>query len=182
MWDRADILERLAFLRRADIEFTRFGAIGHRYLLNQPLPESEVTAFETRHGVALPEDYRSFVLEVGDGGAGPFYGIFRLDRSDLAIYDNEDLVPGFLAGAFPHTQSWNELSNGTPESEEEYFDPAHIRGSLNVSHQGCGYMVRLVLNGPQRGTLWEDGRCSDGGVSPFAPGFADWYLQWLNQP
>lgn len=30
-------------------------------------------------------------------------------------------------------------------------------------------MVRLVLNGPQRGTLWEDGRCSDTGITPFAP-------------
>jgi hypothetical protein len=43
-------------------------------------------------------------------------------------------------------------------------------------------MVRLVLNGPQRGTLWEDGRCSDTGITPFDPGFAAWCLQWLNDP
>ena len=41
-------------------------------------------------------------------------------------------------------------------------------------------MVRLVLNGPQRRTLWEDGRCSDMGITPFASGFAAWYLHWLN--
>ncbi|MEV6217309.1 SMI1/KNR4 family protein [Nocardia sp. NPDC051833] len=158
------------------------GAGRHRYLLNRPLAESEVSAFEARHGVELPEDYRSFIVEVGDGGAGPFYGIFRLDRTDLDGRDGADLVPGFLAGAFPHTQSWNELGDGTPEAEDEYFDPAHIRGSLDVSHQGCGYMVRLVLDGPHRGALWEDGRCSGSGVSPFALGFADWYLRWLNRP
>jgi hypothetical protein len=138
---------------------------------------SAVTAFEARYGVSLPEDYRAFLLEVGDGGAGPFYGVHRLDRSDLYAADREDLLPGFLAGAFPHTQSWNDLGDGSPEAEEECDDPALVRGSLNLSHQGCGYMVRLVLNGPQRGTLREDGRCSDMDItrSPLAspPGTCD---------
>jgi hypothetical protein len=180
LWDRAEVVGRLNFLQRADPGFTRFGSAKHRYLLNQPLTQSEVTAFEARYAVSLPEDYRSFLLEVGDGGAGPFYGIFRLDRSHLSARD--DLLPGFLAGEFPHAKPWNDVGDNGPDSEEEYFDPAHICGSLNLSHQGCGYMVRLVLNGPQRGTLWEDGRCSDTGITPFAPGFAAWYLRWLNDP
>jgi hypothetical protein len=182
LWDRAEVAARLDFLRRADPGFARFGSAAHRYLLNQPLTPSGVAAFESRHGVSLPEDYRSFLLEVGDGGAGPFYGIFRLDRSDLPDRCDDDLRPGFLAGEFPHAQPWNDVGESGPESEEEYCDPAHIRGSLNLTHQGCGYMVRLVLNGPQRGTLWEDGRCSDMGITPFAPSFAAWYLRWLNDP
>lgn len=180
-WDRVEVVEHLDFMRRTDPGLTRFGAAAHRYSLNPPLAESEVTAFEARYGLSLPEDYRDFLLEVGDGGAGPFYGLYRLDRSDLGPRDDEDLLPGFLAGSFPHDRSWNS-DYDSPEGEEEYFDPAHIRGSLNLSHQGCGYMVRLVLNGPQRGTLWEDGRCSDMGITPFAPGFAAWYRQWLRNP
>jgi hypothetical protein len=182
LWDRAEVAGRLDILRRTDRRFTRFGSEAHRYRLNQPLTPSEVTAFESRYGLSLPGDYRSFLLEVGDGGAGPFYGIFRLDRSDLPDRCAEDLLPGFLAEEFPHTQPWNDVGDFGPEAEEKYDDPAHIRGSLNLSHQGCGYMVRLVLNGPQRGTLWEDGRCSDMGITPFAPGFAAWYLRWLNDP
>jgi SMI1 / KNR4 family (SUKH-1) len=181
LWDRAEVAGRLDFLRRADPGFARFGSAAHRYLLNQPLTPSEVAAFESQYGVSLPEDYRSFLLEVGDGGAGPFYGVFRLDRSDLPARCDDDLLPGFLAGEFPHAQPWNDVGESGPESEEEYCDPAHIRGSLNLTHQGCGYMVRLVLNGPQRGTLWEDGRCSDMGITPFAPGFAAWYLRWLTR-
>lgn len=99
LWDRAGVVDRLDFLRRADPGFTRFGSAKHRYLLNQPLTQSEVTAFEARYGLSLPEDYRSFLLEVGDGGAGPFYGIFLLDRSRPSARD--DLLPGFLAGDFP---------------------------------------------------------------------------------
>jgi SMI1/KNR4 family protein SUKH-1 len=85
-WDRAEIAGRLDFLRRTDPGFTRFGCEEHRYLLNEPLTESEVTGFEDRYGVSLPEEYRAFLLQVGDGGAGPFYGIFRLDRSFAAWY------------------------------------------------------------------------------------------------
>jgi hypothetical protein len=178
-WDRAEVVDRLDFLRRTDPGFARFGSAAHRYSLNQPLTESEVTAFESRHGVSLPEDYRGFLLEVGDGGAGPFNGIFRLDRSGLSARDGEDLLPGFLAGTFPHAGPWNELGDGSPAAEGAYCDPVQVRGSLNLCHQGCGYMVRLVLNGPQRGALWEDGRCSDMGITPFAPDFAAWYLRWL---
>lgn len=177
MWDRTEVIDRLDVLRRTDPGFTRFGSARHRYVLNEPLSESEVSAFEAHYDVCLPEEYRSFLLEVGDGGAGPFYGIFRLDRTGLR--HPEDLLPGFLAGPFPHSAAWNEPGDGSPEAEDKYFDPSHIRGSLNLSHQGCGYMVRLVLNGPQRGALWEDGRCSDAGITPFAPGFADWYRGWL---
>jgi hypothetical protein len=182
-WDRAEVVTRLDFLRRTDPGLARFGAVAHRYSLNPPLAEHEVAAFEARHGVSLPEDYRTFVLQVGDGGVGPFCGVLRLDRSDLSERDRgEDLLPGFLTGSFPHVQPWNEPGDGSPEAEEEYFDPARIRGSLNLSYQGCGYTVRLVLGGPQRGTLWEDGRCGDMGITPFAPGFAPWYLQWLRDP
>ena len=187
-WDRAEIVGRLDFLRRTDSGFTRFGCEDHRYLLNEPLTESEVAAFEARYCVSLPEEYRTFLRQVGDGGAGPFYGIFRLDRSSLPAYypgcpyPPEDLLPGFLAGSFPLTQPWNEPDDCSPEGGGERVDPAPIRGSLNLSHQGCGYMVRLVLNGSQRGALWEDGRCSDMGIKPFAPGFAAWYLRWLSDP
>ena len=53
-WDRAEIAARLDVLRRADPGFTRFGAEAHHYLLNQPLTQSEVTAFEARYGLSLP--------------------------------------------------------------------------------------------------------------------------------
>src|SRR6266576_3533357 len=64
--DRAGVAGRLDFLRRTDPGLMRFGSAAHSYLLNPPLTESEIAAFEARHGLSLPGDYRSFVLEVGE--------------------------------------------------------------------------------------------------------------------
>lgn len=69
--DRSTVLRRLAELDRRDQRRRVFGAASHQYKLNPSLPVSVVQAFEGRYGVSLPEDYRLFITEVGNGGAGP---------------------------------------------------------------------------------------------------------------
>lgn len=82
MWDARRIHARLAAVRDADPGFARFGASQHRYRLGPVLSEADVEAFEVRRGVTLPAAYRSFLLHVGDGGAGPHYGLLRLEGTD----------------------------------------------------------------------------------------------------
>ncbi|MFI0453577.1 SMI1/KNR4 family protein [Actinomadura sp. 6N118] len=173
MWDRIKVLARLAAMGGADPVLEAFGASTHRYRLNPPLPEADLVSFETRHGVRLPSEYREFLLQVGNGGAGPYYGLFPLDD-----YPPLEALPSehtdFLSTPFPHTQAWNP-----PYDAPGYEDDVHVIGSLPIVHEGCGYIVRLVVSGPERGKLWEDGRCSDMGIRPFNSGFQRWYRTWL---
>lgn len=77
----ARILKKLELAKQADPDFEVFGAKSHRYIVNLPASTDTVLYFEKRYGVALPDAYKRFILEVANGGpkrsaAGPFYGIF----------------------------------------------------------------------------------------------------------
>ncbi|MDE7327536.1 MAG: SMI1/KNR4 family protein, partial [Lachnospiraceae bacterium] len=86
-------------LKRAgekDSDFSRFGANSHKYQLNSPASEDTIAAFETRFGIVLPEGYRNFLLWMGNGGAGPFYGLFKLGETNpcqLSDYQNGAVLP-----------------------------------------------------------------------------------------
>lgn len=50
--------------------------------------ESALASFERAHQLSLPEDYRSFLARIGDGGPGPGQGLSTvaadLDGNDCA--------------------------------------------------------------------------------------------------
>jgi hypothetical protein len=61
-------MQKIEWLRTLDKACRLFGASTHRYELNASLKPEEVAAFEERHNVCLPEDYKDFILNVGNGG------------------------------------------------------------------------------------------------------------------
>ena len=79
-----------------DQDLSRFGAYEHKYQLNPPASAEAVAAFEARFHVSLPEGYRSFLLWMGNGGAGPFYGLYRLGEAEpgqLPDYSGGAVLP-----------------------------------------------------------------------------------------
>lgn len=71
------ILQKLKEVRQKGL--TCFGAESHKYLLNPPIDDESLVDFEKDHGIKLPPDYRSFLRFAGNGGAGPYYGIYKLE-------------------------------------------------------------------------------------------------------
>lgn len=189
MWDAKDIHARLSAARDADPGFQQFGARRHRHRLGPVLGEADVAAFEAWHRVTLPGAYRTFLLEVGNGGAGPHYGLFSLDGDGLRADDLEERsLAGHLATPFPHTHAWNPdyyvHADERPRpvdaiTEDDYFDVRQTSGSLIIAEFGCGAFHRLVITGPARGEVWFDDRPSDGGLTPETD-FRTWYETWLH--
>lgn len=157
-----------------------------------PKKEAELAWFEQQHGIQLPEGYRTFLLRVTNGGAGPFYGLLRLESGRVDDIDYPDagrlLDP---SQPFPHTEPWNlENTSGLDhaEFETEYFAPKWANGLLRIANYGCGISVNLVVNGPDYGKIWVDDRANDGGFYPDhllgnqqRIEFLDWYELWLDQ-
>ncbi|WP_412539292.1 SMI1/KNR4 family protein [Longispora sp. K20-0274] len=176
------VTDKLAAARELPAAAKAFGADSHGFHLGPPVPEAEVAAFEERHGVTLPAEYRAFVTRVGhggpgpQGGAGPFYGLLPLDRwaeaLELEPTDTVLATPFPVDPDFAYLDWWSEVGLGV---DDEPFP-----GAIALGHEGCGHLSVLVVTGAARGrvssTYW-DGAGPQ--LSP-APDFLSWYENWLD--
>lgn len=80
---REVVLARLRELSTWDRRRRLFGAESHHYRLNPPATPAQVKAFEAQHKISLPVAYRRFIVNIGDGGAGPFYGLAPLSQLEV---------------------------------------------------------------------------------------------------
>ncbi|SEF21725.1 HEAT repeat-containing protein [Amycolatopsis pretoriensis] len=176
---RARIVEKLdraaADPRLRDL----FGAGHHRFRLNPALPADEIATFEAEHDIRLPESYRTFLLEVGDGGAGPGYGLLRLADAYAEVSDS---FRGHLRTPSPFSPGqWyeNDWWDGFWGPGDE---PDPVQGTLAVVHHGCTGYTHLVVSGPGRGRLV---RLDLNGVpAPYVledEDFLAWYHRWLDE-
>jgi hypothetical protein len=155
-----------------------FGVASHRFEMNPPLDRRALRAFEQEHGVEIPADYRAFLLEVGNGGAGPYYGLFPLERWDDASFDlGNDRPADYLSKPSPlepemaFDEDW--VKKLTRPYEERYG------GAIAIGTQGCSYETLLIVSGEYRGSVcYVD-------LDDQPPRFRDsdfisWYERWLD--
>jgi hypothetical protein len=151
------IKNKLDLLRNKDRQLKIFGAHRHRYTLNKCLHLKKIVAFENDNKCILPQGYKLFLMQLGDGGAGPNYGLEPLKNSvyaDLDFKDEPSLNPG---KPFMHHSKWNmnfipvhsaedneELHyKELADFENEYFDSKYIDGCIRISNLGCGIYETL---------------------------------------
>ena len=193
------INESLQRLFAANVDI--FGANDHRFQFNPPLSDAVVGEFERRHRVSLPSEYRHFITEIGNGGAGPYYGVFPLGQmdglgNDFQAWQENDGFVGILSAPFPLSSSWNDLQakpsdEDLEKDEERYgreldqFASSLTNGALPICHGGCALRIWLVICGSQTGYLWRDARSEYGGLRPLRTAedkpatFSAWYTEWL---
>lgn len=189
MTDWARVRERVLALAGVSSSDKVFGSMGHGFALDAPLTAAEVADLEAWLGVELPEDYRSFLLHVGAGGAGPAYGVFPVRRADPGgwrwIGDApEEVEPGMVSELFPGgadpeaaveilaeqpiMEDFDDLADLEAAFEvwedrlaDVQYDPRFTAGALCLCDEGCGMTAWLVVTGSERGRIWRDPR-SDG--------------------
>lgn len=205
--DPQDIHDRLRRLAARDRSRVVFGAMSHKYALNPPLDAAVLDAFDREHEIVLPHDYRHFLTHIGDGGAGPWYGVNPFGHDDDGRWEDTLLV-GDVGQPFRFSAPWNlseEFWESDPRGAEgislededrlveewdrrendAYWNPALMNGAIPISHLGCALRQWLVVHGPQRGFIWNDFRADQRGLSPVSGAdgspltFTAWYLAWL---
>jgi hypothetical protein len=173
-----------------DVSRSVFYSEVHDYKLQPPIDKKLVFDFESATNIILPLDYRYFITEIGNGGAGPNYGLypFQLDRfgNEPAEWTRNFEVE-VLAKPFPHRDSWNLSSSfweQQPDFEsckswfeqealtrkweeqihENYYKDDLTNGTIAISDLGCGMGQLLVVTGERKGTIWADERMDGEGI------------------
>lgn len=187
-----------------------FGSAMHNYQLNPPIPVSTIEEFEARNGITLPGDYRLFITQIGNGGAGPYYGLFPFGELEEGLsWEKKGDGVGDVSQPFAHVEAWNlpvtfwdqqpHIPPALSLEEEEklwaawdkieldqYFNPAIMNGAIPICHLGWGLRQWLVVNGEQKGFIWDDFRGERGGIRPVRDEsgrpmtFSGWYMTWLD--
>jgi hypothetical protein len=202
--DFDQVLSSLKLLSSAHVDL--FGADSHHFVLNPPLSDREIISFERLHGISLPTDYRHFVSHIGNGGAGPYYGVFPLgqmdDNYELKSWHEGDGLVGVLSEPFALRDAWNDLKLKPSEKlidtnlevydrqlaafEKIYWSPVRANGAFPICHIGCALRIWLIVSGGEAGHLWLDGRADGTGLSPLTlkdksrATFSSWYQEWLD--
>jgi hypothetical protein len=192
-----EIIEKIEMLRIKDKDMNIFGASSHEYKFNKKIKEKEIIKFEKKHNVHLPEDYKIFLVEIGNGGAGPFYGILPLEMGLFCDIDNPNKK--YITNPskpFLLSEAWNMEYTGDYEDEsaldkfeEKYYSNELLNGTIRICNFGCGHFINLVINGSEFSHIWSDDRGSNEGIFPFKyytngkdrMTFYEWYKCWLDQ-
>lgn len=130
-----------------------------------PASADAVAAFEAASGVALPDEYRRFVLEVADGivadGEPALYGVCDLAASRPHDGDATRAFPYGDADAAAILAAMAAVPAGASVLADRALHalqrPGQPDGCLPLTFADGNSWSVLVVTGPQRGAVWRTG-------------------------
>jgi hypothetical protein len=138
------VLSLLQQLRDADPDCRLYGSADHGYRLGPRLTPGWLGWLEEHYQIRLPADYRQFLTEVGNGGAGPCAGLQRFGY----LQKLEDIPVSYGTG-IPHRRVIR--GNCTIDTEERYtpagapadpFDERYYEAMIGYAGENYGRLAR----------------------------------------
>jgi hypothetical protein len=166
------------------VERARGGRRTQRGVFERVLTSEEIAEVESEIGVALPEEYASFLAEVGSGGPGPELELTTLCRLEgrwgWTWCDADTWLATDARGPFLENDEWigHQIATlrgagfePTVRDDEDDFFGDYVRafgeddgyrqfceqrlcGTVHISDNGCGMTSWLVMVGLHRGEIW----------------------------
>lgn len=200
MYKRKEVLRILSQAQKIDKKFEMFGTSTHKYKLNPPIQASFVRSIEEKYGFTLPEDYFHFITEVGDGGAGPDYGIQSFTKFLTEGVDSyskrywEEYHYSLAKPFVPRTMIADEVEEFSIATKEAYErNPNNYfiyeendetkfcdtAGFYTLGTHGCQWDFGLIITGDKRGQVFDTD--NEGAYCFVANSFTEFYQKWLDR-
>ncbi len=166
----------------ADTHRNILGAFQHQYQLNPVVSLKEVQQFEEEYHVELPEEYIFFLTKVGNGGAGPDYGMYSLD--EMKLHNNKNIcregVPAFIDKNLTK-DAWDIMSIEVDTDENLMNDMRE--GLLIIGTQREVSDNVLMCKGSEQGKIVYFNWAFEFEVFPYftGMGFLEWYETYFRE-
>lgn len=199
MFHKEEVERILIQAQRMDPQMEMSGVSEHQYRLKPPVDLAFVRATEEEYHFQFPEDYVQFITEIGDGGAGPGYGLYSFGFYRTKAKSARDakmrntylnglskelrLLPMNLAELEEFCISEKEYQ----QNPEKYFinspesfnwDNDTPYGFFHLGTYGCARDYGLVTTGERRGQIFIYD--IEGGYELEAESFEKFYQNWLD--
>lgn len=134
------------------------------------LSEEEIVRFEEQHCIRLPQAYRVFLKEVGNGCSM---------INDFQLHSLSDMKAQDLSQPFMLEDEWIWEDDDTEEADLAKIMDARLKGQLELIDIGDGMSYNLIVTGQRRGEVWN---FADVGVQPCCErqDFLGWFELWLD--
>lgn len=140
--------------------------------MGECVSEEAIAAFENRCKIRLPEAYRLFLKNVGNGCDSMIDGCCLKQLEDI---EQKDLSRPFMLEEF---WLWEEDDREEDIINEE-METKVYQGEIELINLGCGMSYNLIVSGKCRGEVWN---FTDVGVQPCCErqDFLGWFELWLD--
>ncbi len=178
---------KLRELKKIDPKKTVFGSQSHNYI-SKTINSSVIDDFEKQHDIDLPNELKLFLTEIGFG-AGPDYGIYDITKMFSEFEEWNDWKENISMLSLPFeltNKDSKELIDLKTDNPDGFFykELKTVNGILPIQTQGCTYYSFIIVNGEQKGKIWNldtnEFEVLPAGVFSEMT-FFDWYENWLNE-
>ncbi|MDF2859554.1 MAG: hypothetical protein K0Q87_5405 [Neobacillus sp.] len=178
-----------ALVKRAgEIDKNRevFGASNHQYRLNPVVSIDKIHRFESQYNISLPEEYVFFLTKVGNGGAGPYYGLYTFEDDNMHNEYPDSLCKQSLINKDLTKELWKNTMDKLEEADDAEYDEIMKQvygGLMIIGTQGCTYDNLLMINGSEKDKIVYIDWNLDPDYSPYFTNmtFLEWYENYFRE-
>lgn len=155
--------------------------------MNPVISLEKVRRIEEKYKIKFPEEYLFFITKVGNGGAGPYYELYPLEK---AVQHTKTFGISIGLSTFIDLnltkKNWNEQVEKLEKSDDKEYNEIIkkiCRGIFVIGTQGCTYDNLLMLSGSEKGKIvYIDWNLEEDSLPVFTKmTFLEWYEKFFKE-
>ncbi|GED59990.1 SMI1/KNR4 family protein [Brevibacillus formosus] len=193
-----DTVSKSAFITKVEEMLDQYHSLydgNCPYVLNERLTLEQIEQFEASAHIVLPQDYKDFLLHIGNGGKHAKQFPLSLSHAKESLEESLRQTVGLEYMSLPFSLEKcnscfdDDFDDSEDDTEDDtIIDEAYdhmiieaLHGTITLHNDGCGYFIVMIVSGELSGKLYYIDTASGQGTRFVSDSFAEYYLKWLNQ-